>query len=314
MIVRIGQAVVECAVAATPGEHRVGLSKTESLAPGMGMLFTPTDKLERDRPLCFWMPRRMRFGLDIVYIGANKRVRAVHPDCWPDDKRYPGFACWVLEVPAGFCKSVGIEVGQEAAFDEVVEHESMQSSDVLRGLVQARMAYTRNYEEETLVVKGTKEAIGVLEDMIKHIHQASRTGHSFYVVCDPDSSEVKKFGIDGDGAFRVQSVTRLVARGAQSTETAPYSRAPSIAPTTSPQDRFQNVSVPSGTDSVDVTQGPIHDESWNSPTRASKTAGFTQGQDDVGRTYDYDAKLEESTSLEIPGLPKESCEVRYVQS
>lgn len=58
---------------------------------------------------------------------------------------------------------------------------------------------------------------------------------------------------------------------AQSTETAPYDRAPSTAPSR-PTERFMehdtfDNQIPEG--GPGVSNGPIHDEEWNSPTRAA---------------------------------------------
>lgn len=47
-----------------------------------------------------------------------------------------------------------------------------------------------------------------LAKMLAHIKHASEIGHSFTVVVDPDTREyTRKFGIDGDGSFRIHSIT-----------------------------------------------------------------------------------------------------------
>jgi hypothetical protein len=45
-----------------------------------------------------------------------------------------------------------------------------------------------------------------LELLIRHIQKHSAPGHSFDVVVDPESSEKKSFGIDGDGWFQINKI------------------------------------------------------------------------------------------------------------
>ena len=206
MIVRVGQAVIDCFEAHSIAEFRIGLSETNSLPPGRGMLFI-CPKTTDDRPWSFWMPSKMKFGLDIVYITASGHISLIHANCQPGDgKKYPGTGRWVLEVPAGFCAEAGIKHQDKVEFEEEHELDAMQSTDLLRTLT-------------------TASKVATMADVV-----------------------------------------------AQSTETEPYSRAPSVAPTTPPEERSRirdtlTNQVPDG--GLAVTEGPIHDESWNSPTRGS---------------------------------------------
>lgn len=189
MIVRIGEALIDCFEAHTPGEHSVGLSQTESLAPGSGMLFFYPNEAERS----FWMPKGMRFPLDIVFISDFHKITHICENAAPGSAGYTARARYVLEVPAGFCKQVGIRVGSYIALEDELEHAAMQSSDVLRGVTTA-----------------------------------------------------------------------------QSTESEPYQRAPSTAPA---GERFQNAAPLSeqvGSDSLDVSNGPLRDETYGSPTRVGR--------------------------------------------
>lgn len=317
MIVRIGEAVIDCAVATTPEEFSIGLSETPSLEPGHGMLFACPVTMA-DKKWSFWMPPKMKFALDIIFISLDGRVSIIHENCQPGDKRYfTGTGRWILEVPARFCNSMSIHRSDKVEFEEEKEHEAMQSSDVLRtlstakkasyadeneweitdrnggrGIIRAarknygslpqyecwhgrvymrpfdawfawelcrpdgsvfdsgkvtyarwgfdedgtnrleecanavdeamedcdeafkdliknasKKAYTEAYNDRTLTVRGSKEAMDVIARMLEWIKAASAGGHSFDVVCDEQTAkEPGKFGIDGDGAFRIKSI------------------------------------------------------------------------------------------------------------
>jgi hypothetical protein len=56
----------------------------------------------------------------------------------------------------------------------------------------------------TVVVKADE---GQVQKLLEHIRDTASGGHSFSVVVDPsDSDHEKKFGFDGDGAFRIESI------------------------------------------------------------------------------------------------------------
>jgi uncharacterized membrane protein (UPF0127 family) len=190
MIVRHGQTIIDCVEARTPSQQAVGLSETASLPVGNGMLFVYEYEAERS----FWMPKTMRFPIDIVFISDFRKVTKICEGAQPGSRnRSVGRARHVLEVPAGFCQAAGIRVGSYVEFEEETEHASMQSSDVLRSLTTA-----------------------------------------------------------------------------QSTESEPYQRAPSVAPS---DDRFQQAAPLSdqvGSDSLDVSNGPLRDDTYGSPTRSSR--------------------------------------------
>lgn len=111
----IGERHLAVAFAVTPGEQAQGLSGTDSLPDGKGMLFIfPTDA-----SLPFWM-KDMRYGLDIIWIGSDKKVADITPNLQPSS--YPNSfgprvpVRYVLEVPAGFAKQNGIQVGDVVTF------------------------------------------------------------------------------------------------------------------------------------------------------------------------------------------------------
>jgi len=202
VIVHVGKAIIDAFEAHSPEEQTIGLSQTESLADGQGMLFVyPKEQLHS-----FWMPESMKFPLDIIFVTNDSRVERVAS--LPLGGKITGRGQWVLEVPAGFCARAGVKQGDKLTLEE--EHpdelEASTSSDVLRTL-----------------------------------STASRSG--------------------------------------QSTETAPYQRPPSTPSSTPPQERFKNndmLDMRNLDGGGNVTQGPVHDESWNSPTRAK--LGGTRGR------------------------------------
>ncbi|NHN48282.1 DUF192 domain-containing protein [Halostella sp. JP-L12] len=105
-------AVVEAEVADTNQERYTGLSDHESLENGSGMLFVHDD--ENDRT---YVMREMDFGIDIVFVAANRTITTIHeaPKPGPNEdgeqQRYGGVAKWVLEVPKGYTDAQGIEEG-----------------------------------------------------------------------------------------------------------------------------------------------------------------------------------------------------------
>jgi uncharacterized membrane protein (UPF0127 family) len=111
----IGTKTIMAAYAVTAIEQERGLSDTEALRDGQGMLFvfpSPTDA-------AFWM-KDMRYSLDIIWIGEDKVVKDIHADLSPES--YPAqFAPkepvrYVLEVPAGFAKAHKIKIGTQTSF------------------------------------------------------------------------------------------------------------------------------------------------------------------------------------------------------
>lgn len=108
-------------VARTAEERSTGLSNRVSLADGAGMLFV----YEPPRRPSFWM-RQTLIPLDIIWIGADKRVMQIHANVQPepgvadaDLTRYvpDADASYVLELNGGSAARFGIDVGDELSFD-----------------------------------------------------------------------------------------------------------------------------------------------------------------------------------------------------
>lgn len=106
-------AAVDVRVADTDAKRWLGLSATGNLSTGEGMLFV--HESENDRS---YVMRNMSFPIDIVFVGANESVTAVHHAAVPDgeyERSYAGRAKWVLEVPRGWANRTGVDVGDRIA-------------------------------------------------------------------------------------------------------------------------------------------------------------------------------------------------------
>lgn len=110
-------ATVEARIADTPTERYRGLSDTEKLPAGEGMLFVFPQGDERA-----FVMREMDYPLDIIFVGADRRVNAIRnarvpPSNATDLARYKGEAKWVLEVPRGWATRHGVEPGDRVRIE-----------------------------------------------------------------------------------------------------------------------------------------------------------------------------------------------------
>ena len=107
-------------IAATGAQSERGLGYRDALATDAGMIF---DLHTITRPT-FWM-KGMRFALDMVWIGEDKRVVSVTADIPPQPgaadaqlRRYSPDAPvrYVLEVSAGAASRLGLTPGSQVSF------------------------------------------------------------------------------------------------------------------------------------------------------------------------------------------------------
>ncbi|MFB6303989.1 MAG: DUF192 domain-containing protein [Haloferacaceae archaeon] len=106
-------ATIRVRVADTQVERYTGLSETESLEAGEGMLFVH----ETENTYAYVM-RDMAFPLDIVFVAADGTITRIHhaplpPEGTPNGEltRYEGRGKYVLEVPYGYTNRTGISTG-----------------------------------------------------------------------------------------------------------------------------------------------------------------------------------------------------------
>jgi uncharacterized membrane protein (UPF0127 family) len=106
----IGGEKIAVALAITDAQRQQGLSGTQSLKEGEGMLFVFSD----DGPHHFWM-KDMNYSIDIIWIDSDGRIVHIEPSLSPDT--YPTSygpdtpSRYVLEVNAGFAQAHALKVG-----------------------------------------------------------------------------------------------------------------------------------------------------------------------------------------------------------
>ena len=97
-------------VAYTPEARRQGLSGRASIESGEGLLFVfPVEGI-----YTFWM-KDMLFSIDILWLATDGTVvymaQDVSPDTFPSHFVSESPALYVLELPAGYTKAHGVQVG-----------------------------------------------------------------------------------------------------------------------------------------------------------------------------------------------------------
>ncbi len=107
--------MISVKIADTPALQGKGLSGTESLAAGEGMLFV----FDTPDQYAFWM-KDMNYPIDIIWISGDKRIVDIKTNA--DPASYPAAfkptlpALYVLEVEAGFALTHSLARGQEVVF------------------------------------------------------------------------------------------------------------------------------------------------------------------------------------------------------
>ncbi|QUO48226.1 DUF192 domain-containing protein [Halorubrum ruber] len=111
-------ATVEARVADGFVKQYVGLSATEALDDGEGMLFVHGESAERA-----YVMRDMAFPIDIVFADANGTVTRIH-EAEPESRpftRYEGTGRYVLEAPRGWSERHGVEPGDRLVIEGLDE-------------------------------------------------------------------------------------------------------------------------------------------------------------------------------------------------
>ncbi|OTF01612.1 DUF192 domain-containing protein [Halorubrum sp. SD683] len=107
-------ATVEARVADGFLKQYVGLSATDDLDAGEGMLFVHGDAAERA-----YVMRDMAFPIDIVFVDTDGTVTTIH-EAAPESgslTRYEGTGKYVLEVPCGWSERHGVDPGDRLVID-----------------------------------------------------------------------------------------------------------------------------------------------------------------------------------------------------
>lgn len=111
---------IDVEVASTPAQSERGLGYRDALAPDAGMIFD----LHETRVATFWM-KGMRFPLDMVWIGEDRRVVGITADVRPepgvDDGQFHRYSStapvrYVLELNAGAAARIGLTPSSQLTF------------------------------------------------------------------------------------------------------------------------------------------------------------------------------------------------------
>ena len=105
---------IDIEVAQTPDEEQQGLMFRRSMADSLGMLFV----FDLEEQQSFWM-KNTYIALDIIYVGANKQIVSIAPNCKPlSEESIPseGNAKYVVEVNGGYAAQKGLKKGDKIDF------------------------------------------------------------------------------------------------------------------------------------------------------------------------------------------------------
>jgi uncharacterized membrane protein (UPF0127 family) len=110
MIITINNIDFDCKVVSTPEKIRMGMmGKTFDGFDGM-LFVMPEDTLQS-----FWM-KNCIIPLDIIFI-SDGEIQDISPNCPPcydnECPSYQGYGGFVLELPAGTCRSKKIRIGDK---------------------------------------------------------------------------------------------------------------------------------------------------------------------------------------------------------
>ncbi|WP_262342818.1 DUF192 domain-containing protein [Haloplanus rubicundus] len=109
-------ATVDAWVADTWPKQYTGLSDTDALDDGQGMLFVFDGESDRA-----FVMRDMAFPLDMVFVDADGTITTIHHAPVESDgdlTQYTGRAKFVLEVPMGYTNETGVEVGDRIRIED----------------------------------------------------------------------------------------------------------------------------------------------------------------------------------------------------
>jgi len=128
--VRIGNSLYRVEVANTSHLQKLGLSFRTHLSSNRGMLFVFPNEVNR----IFHM-RNMKLPLDIIFIGADKRVKWIIENSQPDNERLISLrpSKYVLEVNAGDVKKNNIRMHSKL---DTLNNPLIKSSDTLEQWLQ----------------------------------------------------------------------------------------------------------------------------------------------------------------------------------
>lgn len=113
--VRVGGVALRVEVAATPEERQVGLSGRSEVPAGTGMLFVSPEPAK----LSFWM-KDTQVPLTVAFLDGEGRITQMEEMTPGSEQLHTSLTpvrC-ALEVPRGWFRQVGVEVGAQVEFSE----------------------------------------------------------------------------------------------------------------------------------------------------------------------------------------------------
>jgi len=108
-------ATVDVRIADSRDKRRVGLSRTDSLESGEGMLFVHGSEGTQT-----YVMRNMSFPLDIIFADSDGTITTIH-HAPVDGDSYEGRGQYVLEVPRGWANETGVTTGARIEIPPAVE-------------------------------------------------------------------------------------------------------------------------------------------------------------------------------------------------
>lgn len=96
-----------------------GLMYVTELADDAGMLFD----FKEERPVSFWMMNTL-IPLDMIFVGADGVIKNIHVNARPHDVTgipSDGPVQFVLEIPGGRSKEIGLKAGDTLEHDRVAK-------------------------------------------------------------------------------------------------------------------------------------------------------------------------------------------------
>lgn len=88
----------------------LGLMGREGLRPGEGLFFPRCSSIH----MCF-----MKFAIDAVYLDSESTVKRIKEGLKPWRFSWCPWAWGVLEAPAGWARSIGLEPGRKLLFEDI---------------------------------------------------------------------------------------------------------------------------------------------------------------------------------------------------
>jgi len=98
-------------IATTQPQQRLGLMHRDSLAADAGMLFV----YDPPRRIAMWM-KNTKISLDMVFAGRSGTIFYIHENAQPMSEDLipsPADTAYVLELPAGTARRLGIQTGDK---------------------------------------------------------------------------------------------------------------------------------------------------------------------------------------------------------